>query len=109
MRYLVGLFLVITTSGIANNIMFAPPVSGYATSASAKVLNQNTLRSYIIVVNKSATTTMYAKFGSSAQSSGEGVPIPAGGSYEPIMAPANALYLSTFVATSAPYVVVYGQ
>lgn len=97
------LFLVLLT-GQAFGVSYAPPVVVTATGTSTKVMNFNAKRGYIIIINRGSNTAV-AKFGTTAQSGTEGVPIPAGGSYEPIQAPTNPLWLVTTASTSAVTIV----
>lgn len=83
----------------ANSVLFGAPVAVTATSSSAQVLAANGLRVYLIIVN-TGSVTAYVKFGS-VQSGTEGIPIPAGGSYEPIQAPANSVFADTASSTAA--------
>lgn len=104
---LIWVFLFLPATASANYYMFSAPVTGTATSTSTKVLNQNNLRSYLIIINNSSTVTLYVKFGS-AQSGTEGVTIPPLGNYEPFKAPANSVYLDTASSTAA-YTIIQGQ
>lgn len=99
--------LIFPTVVFANFIMFGAPVTGTATGTSTKVLNQNGLRTYLIIINNSSTVTMYVKFGS-AQTGTEGVAIPPLGNYEPIKAPSNSVYIDTASSTAA-YTMIEGQ
>lgn len=66
-------------------------VTATTTSAEASVLNMK--RQYLLIINK-GTATVYAKIGS-AHSGTEGVPIPAGGNWEPFVIPVGAVYLKS--------------
>ncbi|MFI5416187.1 MAG: hypothetical protein ACHQXJ_02415 [Nitrososphaerales archaeon] len=61
-------------------------------------MSGNAARTYLIIMNTGGNTVI-VKFGS-VQSALEGVPIPAGGSYEPIEAPGNSVWIETASATS---------
>lgn len=92
---------------VANaQVFYSAPVTGTA-GASALVLTQNNSRGYLLIENIGATTII-AKLGSTITSSNEGVQIPAGGSWEPINAPANSLYLKALSGSPA-YVVIWGN
>lgn len=99
------LFLVFSFQAGATEF-YAAPVTGTA-GVSAKVLNQNNLRNYLLIQNLGATNII-AKFGSAISSSNEGVVIVAGGNYEPIVAPGNSLYLKA-ASGSPTYVVIEGN
>jgi hypothetical protein len=76
------------------------------TSTSAQVLAANPYRTYLLIVNK-GTVTGYIKF-NSASSSTEGIPIPANGVYEPLVAPTNAIFLKSSSTTGTMTVISGG-
>lgn len=64
-----------------------------ATTTSTKYLENNSLRNYLLIVNK-GSVTIYVKFGS-ASTGTDGVPIVAGGNYEPFEAPIDSVYIKS--------------
>lgn len=94
----VGVLFVTPTKG--NQVLYGPPVVVTATVTSTKIMNANSLRKYLIIVNRGTSITAVVKFGS-VQSGTEGVPIPPGGSYEPTFAPGNSVYAVTGSSTTA--------
>lgn len=66
--------------------------------ASALALPYNGLRGYLILVN-TGLVTAYVSFNAS-QAQGTGIPIPAGGNYEPFIAPTSAVYIGTNASTT---------
>lgn len=90
MRYFLIAFLLLT------NLSLAGPrsqVTVTVTATSAKFLDTESGRDYLLIVNK-GSNTIYVKFGSHV-GSGEGIPIPAGGNYEPYDAPDDAVYMKS--------------
>jgi len=79
-------------------VFFGSPSYITVNSSSALAVPQNNLRSYLIIVN-TGSNTMYANFG--APGSGSGIPIPAGGNYEPFQTPMNSVYLVSPSGTTA--------
>lgn len=77
-----------------------------ATATTTLILNTNVFRGYLLIVND-GTLAVRLKVGYSTAAY-DGITIPAGGSYEPINAPTNALYIRTSSGTSA-LTVVQGQ
>lgn len=65
----------------------------------AKFLNAKTSRQYLLIVNKGAAT-IYMKSGS-LPGAGEGIPIPAGGNYEPAYPPHGDVYLKSSSGTQS--------
>ena len=106
MKFIFALLAVFTLTANANYYMFGPPVEGTATDTSTKVMDQNTLRSYLIILNTGGTD-IYVKFGS-AQSATEGIKIPSGWNYEPEVAPSNSVWVVTASSTST-YTIMQGQ
>ena len=102
----VGLLLAAPVQ--ANQMMMKPPVAFTATTSSQQAIAANNLRSYIIIVNTGAQIA-YVKFATAIQSPAtQGIPIPPGGNYEPFIAPANPLWVSSASATTS-LVIVEGQ
>lgn len=87
-------------------VFFAAPVTGTA-GASAKILNQNNLRTYLLVQNL-GSTILIVKTGSAISGSNEGVQVPGGGAYEPIEAPGNSIYIKA-LSGSPTYSVIEGN
>lgn len=85
---------------------FGSIVSGTATVTSTSVLAQNNLRNYLVIQN-GGTNPIFVKFGS-VQSGTEGIEIIGGGSYEPIEAPANSVFMRTATGSSA-YTIIEGN
>jgi hypothetical protein len=93
MRYImIGLVGLFSHSVFANDVMFGSPAYITVSTTSTNALKQNGLRSYLIIMN-TGSNTMFARFGNSNQNTSDGVPIPAGGNYEPAKAPSNSVYL----------------
>ena len=106
MKSLIFIMILLATSVSQATVFFGAPVTGTA-GASAQVLGQNNLRSYLIIQNTGATSII-VKLGSTISSSNEGVQIPAGGNYEPIKAPANAVFLKA-LSGSPTYILIEGN
>ncbi len=106
MKFLVLIFCLLTASISNATVFFGAPVTGTA-GASTKILNQNNLRTYLIIQNIGATAII-VKFGSTITSSNEGIQIPAGGNYEPVEAPANSMYLKALSGSPA-FIVIEGN
>ncbi len=70
-----------------------------ATVTSTKFMDQNTNRNYLLIQNNGATNVTVT-FGA-AQNGSEGIIIPPGGSYEPIKAFWDAVYLKAASGTDA--------
>ncbi len=70
-----------------------------ATVTSTKFMDQNTNRNYLLIQNNGATNVTVT-FGA-AQTGSEGIIIPPGGSYEPIKAFWDAVYLKAASSTDA--------
>lgn len=75
-----------------------------ATTSSTQVLAQNNLRTYLLIQNTGAVGVI-VKVATATQSAGEGILIPSGGSYEPINAPFNAVWLESVSGTSTVTIV----
>jgi hypothetical protein len=102
-------FVVLALFGsiaFGNDTMFTQPYVYTVTTTSTQLRPQNGLRTYLILIN-TGSQTVYVKFGS-AQATTEGVPIPAGGSYEPNKAPANSVWADTATSTST-LTIIEGQ
>lgn len=69
-----------------------------ATTTSAQAMPAAIDRKYLLVQNKGAVS-VYLKF-DSAHSANEGVVIVAGGNYEVLKAPTNAIYIKSASSTS---------
>lgn len=107
LKLISGILVFLSLSIFAENfIMFGPPLAVTVTNTSTQILPQNSLRTYLILVN-TGTNTAYVKMGSVQSTSTEGVPIPAGGNYEPFQAPANSVFV---VSPSGSFLtVIQGQ
>lgn len=101
------LVLLIPVGVYANQFLFGTPVAVSVTTTPAVALAANSLRAYLLIVNTGATPVI-VKFGSAPASGTDGVPIPAGGNYEPFRPPANSVYVRTASSTST-LVIVQGQ
>ncbi len=91
--------LVGAVSAQAQTNNFSAPVAFTATTVSTQAMAGNANRTYLIIVNTGSTNNIYVKFGA-AQTGAQGVPIPPGGSYEPINAPGNSVWIDTAASTS---------
>jgi len=106
-KYILILFSLVTGMARANFYMYGPVISGVATGVSTQFFPQNTLRSYLLIVN-TGSNTVYANF-SGVQVGPQGIPIPAGGNYEPLHAPSNAVYLTTVTPNVSSVLLMQGQ
>lgn len=105
--YLILFVLFLSFTALAGGpYYFAAPVTGTA-GASAQVLAQNSLRNYLIIQN-TGSTILIVKFGSAISSSNEGMQVAAGGAYEPVLAPASAVYIKA-LSGSPTYTVIQGN
>lgn len=105
--FLSGLFLFcLQVFPYASPLSFTNSGPVTVTSSSAIALAGNGKRGYLLIVNTGANTA-YLKFGS-VQSGTEGIPLIAGGVYEPVNYPANPLYAVTASSTTT-LVFVQGQ
>lgn len=91
--------LLCATKGFSNQLMMGPQTEVEVTGTSTKFLNQNNLRAYLMVIN-TGSEAVYLKFGSTIQTSTEGIPLPAGWFYENTEGPSNAVWLVTASSTS---------
>lgn len=73
-----------------------------ATTTSTEALAANGQRFYLLIVNK-GTQTVYVKFNASSTGT-EGIPIPAGGNYEPLHVPTTSVYVLSSSGTQALYI-----
>ena len=103
MQMIFLLISLLTPRLFANNVMFGAPVSASVTTSSARIMPQNGLRTYLIIVNTGSNPAI-VKFGS-VQSGTEGIPIPAGGNYEPFEAPSSSIYAVTASSTTTLQIV----
>jgi len=82
--------------------------SGYYINGPVKELvgfNKN--RVYLLIQNRSAVEPVYVSFGNKKDYR-SAVEIPAGGNYEPIVAPISAVYVSSSGVDSANVIIVEG-
>lgn len=91
----------------ANQTLFGAPLAVSATVTSTSVKAKNTLRTYLLIQNTGALPVV-VKFGSVQNSATDGIVIPAGGNYEPFLAPANSVWIRTASSTST-VIIVEGQ
>ncbi len=78
---------------------YSNPIAFTATTTSTQAMAGNAARTYLIIVNTGSTNNIYVKFGA-VQSGIQGIPIPPGGSYEPINPPGNSVWIETSASTS---------
>jgi len=83
----------------ANNIIFYSPGTASLTTTPSQILTSNSLRKYLILVN-TGSNTVIIKTGAAPASSTDGIPIPAGGNWEPFQAPGNSIYGRAVTGTS---------
>ncbi len=102
---LLTLFLGSVSRG---NNFFTVPSIYTITQPSLNVLSADTLRSYLIVYNDGPDVAIL-KFGSTQTSSIDGIPVPSGGSYEPIEAPSNSMWARTVDLSPAQLRIVIGH
>jgi hypothetical protein len=102
MRFILSVLFFFFYTGYAYALInsFKAPVVVTATVTSTQVLAANNLRTYLIIMNQGSSVNVIVKFGS-VQSAGEGVVIPPGGAYEPLLAPGNSVWLESASSTSA--------
>lgn len=100
------LFITLLFSGNLMAQVYAPPIPGTATVTSTLALANDPFRKYFLLQNTGAQSII-VKFGA-VQSGTEGIVVVAGGAYEPIMAPTNAVYLRSASSTST-YTIQYGR
>jgi len=106
-KFLISILILFTLQGVkAQQVIYYPPITGSITT-SAEVMASNPLRRYVLIQNM-GSVAIIAKFGSSITGSNEGVQIPAGGAYEPILAPTQALFLKS-TSAAANYIVIQGN
>jgi hypothetical protein len=91
----------------ANQVLFGPPHVVGITATSTAIRPKNSLRTYLIIQNIGALPVV-VKFGSIQDDATDGVVIPAGGNYEPFLAPANSVWIRTASSTST-VVLIEGQ
>jgi hypothetical protein len=72
------------------------------TTSSASILAANTARTYLLLQNQDATAVVTARIGSATA----GVAIPPGGSFEPLVAPIDAVAVIADVAASANSLII---
>lgn len=73
------------------------------TTASTKLLDENLHRRYLLIINR-GSDSIYVK-ADSAQSTTEGVVIPAGGNWEPYVVPINGFYFKSASGTQTVSIV----
>jgi len=98
MNKLILILSILAGTSFGANVFFGSPSYATVTSTSTQILPQNSLRSYLLIIN-TGSNAMYANFG--APGSGSGILIPAGWNYEPNETPANSVYLSSPSGTTA--------
>lgn len=99
MKSVLLICLLLVAQTVSAQTAFGPPVPVTATVTSTKVLDANSLRSYLIIQN-TGSVSVIVKF-NSVQSGTEGIVIPAGGNYEPILAPGGSVWLRSASSTAA--------
>ena len=99
MRMILSFICFLFLTHTADATSFSAPVEVTATTTSTQVMAANGFRSYLLIVN-SGPKDIIVKFGS-AQTANEGVIVPAGGVYEPNLAPSNTIWMKTTSSTSA--------
>lgn len=70
-----------------------------ATVTSTQILSQNLNRNYLMIQNNGATSII-VKY-SSVQAGTEGVSIPAGGNWEPLIVPGDSVWIRSASSTDA--------
>lgn len=105
MRYLLTI-LAFMLSANAFAVSFSAPVVTTATGTSTMVMAPNGKRLYFIIQN-TGSVGVIVKLGS-VQTAHEGILIAAGGSYEPIQAPTNGVWVES-VSSTAAITLVQGQ
>lgn len=95
--FLILIVLLFVQFAGATVTMFAAPTVVSVNGTSAKKLNQNTKRVYLLIQNL-CSVGVIVKMGS-VQTGTEGILIPANGNYEPQLAPGNSIYAETVSGT----------
>lgn len=95
MKYL--LLLLVSFNAFAGFVVNTQ-TRGSVTNTSTRVLLPLAIRNYLIIVND-GSASMSVKF-RDAHTSDEGIPIPAGGNYEPDEVPVDAVYLKAATGTT---------
>lgn len=99
MRILFLLLTLISLPAVAvtDKVGVRTQVAYSATTTSTQALAYNGARSYLLVQNQ-GTVSVIVKF-MSAQGASEGIVIVAGGNYEPIRVPMDAMYIKSVSGT----------
>lgn len=84
-------------------VFYATPSVVSLTTASTKLLDQDNMRTYLIIQNQGTANIIVKAF--SAITGTEGVIIPPGGNYEPYLAPGNAVYAKSATGTNSVTIV----
>ncbi len=86
--------------------VFGTHTAASCTNTSTSMISADDKRNYILFVNL-GSATVFLKAGSTISAS-EGIPVPAGGSYEPIKAFKDAVYCKSATGTQS-LLIVTGQ
>ena len=99
MRFILSLLFILGFGLYSEAVSFSSPVMTTATVTSTQVMAANGFRTYFLLVNNGSNAVII-KFGS-VQTAGEGIVVPPGGSYEPIEAPSNSVFVETLTGSSS--------
>jgi len=108
MRFLILLALLIPSLAfpVSNSTGILTQSALNATITSTKILSRNDLRTYLLIQNV-GTDTIIVKF-NSVQSGSEGIQIPAGGNYEPVLTPKDSVWIESASGSQA-FMILEGQ
>lgn len=105
MKYILSLFILIGFSQThASPFIYGPPVVVASTVTSSQFMAANSLRSYLIIQN-TGTSNILVKFQSASVNTADGLLIPAGGAYEPIDAPTQAVFIRSVTGTNSAVII----
>lgn len=86
-------------------VNFSSPLAVTATTTSAKALDINNKRKYLLIQNKGAVTVYVSV---ATQPASQGIQLAAGGSYEPNEAPINEIWVKA-ASSTADLVIIQGE
>lgn len=103
MKILLAFFFLFCFSARAEHCGVVDPLSGEftATTTDQILLARDDFRKGFLFVNK-GLVTVYLKY-NSAQSGTQGIEIPAGGNFEPLVTPQDEIHIRAASGTSAVY------
>lgn len=96
---ILALFISLTAGATNLNNTRLSLTTASVTTSSGQVLVANPARKYLLIQNN-GSASIYIKFDTTIAGT-EGIVIPAGGSYEPIIAPMQAIYMKAVSGTNS--------